>query len=339
MTKQRDLKTLIRQRMAATGEPYTLARGRVLAQRGAVAEAPAVDVPQLEPVLPEAPVGSGPRRVQAAVLKAMTTNARVRILGDEREVTLRSDVAYRLVPGHVLDVELEREWQHRGAAYASGRVLDARLDVRRLGLLPIPLHARGTERRTPLLAKDSHLDAGTKAYFREWFGPEIPVFAMDEVAYVHPEDTREDRYDDEDVVSVAVALRSGGDVDGARRMLMDAVATELRFLDAHAHLGNLEFDRDPKTALRHYEVGVAIGDLSVGPEFRGILPWSILENRAYLRCLHGQGLALWKLGRLGDAESVMRRMLRLNPNDNQGARICLSDLRRGQSYELATADA
>lgn len=336
MTKQRDLKSLIRARMAATGEPYTLARGKVLAQRATVAEAPRGAEPTSDAAPPDAP--SLPRRVRAVVLKAMTTNARVRIVGDQHEITLRTYVASRLVPGHVLDVELDKEWQYRGAAYASGRVIGSRLEVRALGIDPIPLHARGTERRSAIVSKDWDLDAVTKAYFREWFGAEVPVYAMDVLAYVHAEDRDTNKFDDDDVVSVSVELRQSGDLEGARRVLMDALASDLRFLDAYAHLGNLEFERDPKTALLHYEVGVGIGDLSVGPEFRGILPWSILENRAYLRCLHGYGLALWKLGRLSEAESVMRRMLRLNPNDNQGARICLADLRRGTSYDVATAD-
>lgn len=39
---------------------------------------------------------------------------------------------------------------------------------------------------------------------------------------------------------------------------------DLRCLDAHAHLGNLAFDHWPQEALRHYAVGLRIGELSVG---------------------------------------------------------------------------
>jgi hypothetical protein len=78
-------------------------------------------------------------------------------------------------------------------------------------------------------------------------------------------------------------------------ILMNLLAQDLRCLDAHAHLGNREFDYRPEKALRHYDTGRAIGDLTLGPTFRGALPWGLIDNRPYLRCLHGKGLALWRL--------------------------------------------
>jgi Uma2 family endonuclease len=37
----------------------------------------------------------------------------------------------------------------------------------------------------------------------------------------------------------------------AREILMNLLAQDLRCLDAHAHLGNFEFERRPRHALRH----------------------------------------------------------------------------------------
>jgi hypothetical protein len=50
-------------------------------------------------------------------------------------------------------------------------------------------------------------------------------------------------------------------------------------LDAHAHLGNLEFKHGLKQAVRHYEMGVSIGALSLGTSFDGALPWGHIDNR------------------------------------------------------------
>ncbi len=36
---------------------------------------------------------------------------------------------------------------------------------------------------------------------------------------------------------------------------------------AHSHLGTLAFQRSPGEALRHYRVGVRIGESSLGPQF------------------------------------------------------------------------
>lgn len=98
---------------------------------------------------------------------------------------------------------------------------------------------------------------------------------------------------------------------------------DLRVLDAHAGLGNIAFDRSPKLALVHYEMGVRIGELSLPADFDGLLVWGRLHNRAFLRCMHGYGLCLWRLGDFAAAKAVFERMLSFNPND----------VRHGRSWE------
>ena len=39
--------------------------------------------------------------------------------------------------------------------------------------------------------------------------------------------------------------------------------------------------------------------------------------------LHGYGIALWRLRRFKEAEEIFRRMLMLNPPDNQGVRFLI----------------
>ena len=48
--------------------------------------------------------------------------------------------------------------------------------------------------------------------------------------------------------------KDAGDTQGARNILVELCYSDLRCLDAHAHLGNLVFDHWPKDAIRHYEV-------------------------------------------------------------------------------------
>jgi len=127
--------------------------------------------------------------------------------------------------------------------------------------------------------------------------------------------------------------KDAGDREGAHKILMDLCQADLRCLDAHAHLGNLSFDWRPKDAIRHYEVGVRIGELSLGADFDGLLPWSWIDNRPFLRCLHGFGLCLWRLGRFEEAGRVFDRMLWLNPSDNQGARCLIGHVRARAPWE------
>ena len=108
---------------------------------------------------------------------------------------------------------------------------------------------------------------------------------------------------------------------------MELCQADLRCLDAHAHLGNLEFDDHAADAIRHYDVGLRIGELSLPEAFDGLLPWGFIDNRPFLRCLHGFGLCAWRLGRFDEAERVFRRMLWLNPADNQEVRFLIDAVR------------
>lgn len=99
----------------------------------------------------------------------------------------------------------------------------------------------------------------------------------------------------------------------------------------------LVFDHTPAGALRHYEVGVRIGQLSLGEGFNGVLSWGRVDNRPFLRCLKGYGLCLWRLGRRDEAARVFHRILCMNPADNQGIRFLLPAVRDGLPWEECTS--
>ncbi len=156
-----------------------------------------------------------------------------------------------------------------------------------------------------------------------------PLFEMEQVLpgmdWEDPEST--------DPIDESNDLKAAGDMQGARKTLMGLAEADVRCLDAHAHLGNLVFDHFPAEAMRHYEVGVRIGELSLGDGFSGVLLWGLIDNRPFLRCLHGYGLCLWRLGRTDEAIAVFSRMLWLNPSDNQGVRFLIQWARAGKTWE------
>ena len=61
--------------------------------------------------------------------------------------------------------------------------------------------------------------------------------------------------------------------------------------------------------------GQSIGELSLGKSFNGVLPWGRINNRPFLRCMHGYGLSLWRLGLSEETRKIFERMLWLNPTD------------------------
>jgi tetratricopeptide (TPR) repeat protein len=137
----------------------------------------------------------------------------------------------------------------------------------------------------------------------------------------------------EDPILEATELHGRAERDEARGLLVKLLSEEPRCLDAYAHLGAFAYDYSASLALPHYEAGVAIGERSLPVGFDGVLPWGWIENRPFMRCLHGYGLCLWRLGRFAEAETVFTTLLWLNPGDNQGARELVETVRAQSKWE------
>jgi tetratricopeptide (TPR) repeat protein len=273
----------------------------------------------------------GQSTLDLALLAVRASNARCLLPGTDRELTLRSVDLWDRVPGEIVTVKVGKAWRYKRHVYVSGAIEQARLDVPALGLPPLALADRGSW-------EPSQYDWGeVEGEPEAWAVPLLekgsrPWFEMEEVL-----PGADPTNPDWDPILEAVELNEGGAAGEARDLLMDLLERDLRCLDAHAHLGNLEFEHDPKKALRHYEVGVRIGELTLGAGFEGVLAWGMIRNRPFLRCLHGHGVGLWRLGRLEEARRIFERLLWLNPPDNQGARFVLEDLRAGRSWEECSA--
>lgn len=266
------------------------------------------------------------RPLDLVVLALASSSIRCRVLGSEREITLRTAVRWE-VPGEIVAVLPSKQWTHAGHPYLSGKVQSSRLDVQALGLAPLGLEPEGDwdpeeeywgEEGEPLAA---------------WAEPIVgrgkrPAFEMEQVIPgAEPGDL------EMDPIIAASELNAAGERGAAEDVLMKLLVRDLRCLDAHAHLGNFAFERQPKQALRHYRVGAGIGALGLGPDFEGVLPWGLTDNRPFLRCLHGVGLCCWRLGEMEEAAKIFRRMLWLNPSDNQGARFNLANVEAGVTWE------
>ena len=261
------------------------------------------------------------KKIDLVALAVRANVVSCRIRGTERVLSLRTGF-FEGVPGEIITVVPSKIWRYAGHPYLSGEITAWRIDIPALGLTPLALEEKGTWN------PNDH-DWGEPA--EPWARPLIkqgprPVYRME---LVLPGWDFEDPHTDP--IITAVDLKDAGDDKKAHRTLMNLLAADLRCLDAHAHLGNFAF-RDPDSAVRHYDMGVKIGQLSLGKDFAGLLPWGFIENRPFLRCLHGLGLCLWRLGRLREAEKVFTRMLWLNPDDSQGVRFELSDVRRGEPW-------
>jgi hypothetical protein len=269
--------------------------------------------------------------VDLIVLACKSNAIRCRLLDTGREVTLRTAVRDE-VPGSIITVTPTKQWTHARHPYLSGTITGTRYDARELGLTSLVLHEQGE------WDPDDEYWGEEGEPIEAWAKPIIqrgkrPMFELEQILPgADPDDF------DSDPILEASELRAAGDVRGAYDLLMKLLAQDLRCLDAHAHLGNLELERNPELALRHYEMGTSIGGLTLGKDFDGVLAWGLIDNRPFLRCLHGVGLCAWRLGDVRAAKAVFTKMLWLNPRDNQGARFNLAAVDAGKTWEEMEGD-
>lgn len=266
--------------------------------------------------------------VELIVLARKSNALRCRLAGSAREVTLRTAVRDE-VQGAIITVKPARQWTHARHPYLSGQVSAIRVDAAALGLVPLALRDEGEW--DP--AQEYWGEDGDP--IDDWAKPIIarglrPMYELEQVL------PGADPHGDSDPIIDASELRAAGDVGAAIDLVESLLAKDLRCLDAHAHLGNFVFDHLPRQALRHYEVGAAIGALSLPDGFDGVLAWGLVDNRPYLRCLHGLGLCMWRLGRPREAAGVFNRMLWLNPGDHQGVRFELAAIEAGKAWQELT---
>jgi tetratricopeptide (TPR) repeat protein len=265
--------------------------------------------------------------VELIALSVKGQTVRCRLLRGDRIITLRASLLWEVVPGAIVTLMPRKQWRYAGHPYLSGEIQSTRIDVKALDLVPLSLENIGMWE-----PKQEYWGEEDEAV-EEWalpiiaYGPR-PMFEMEQVL---PGEDPDDPFNDP--ITRSNDLKDAGQEADAVRILMELCEADLRCLDAHSHLGNLRFDRWPQDAIRYYEVGLRIGELSLGEGFAGVLPWGLIDNRPFLRCMHGYGLCLWRLGRFDEAARVFDRMLWLNPSDNQGVRFLIDEVKAKTAWK------
>ncbi|MFC1982358.1 tetratricopeptide repeat protein [Chloroflexota bacterium] len=115
-----------------------------------------------------------------------------------------------------------------------------------------------------------------------------------------------------------------GNLDDAERIFRAVLAQMPNHIDAIHHLALVLSKRGMLTEARDlWEQNSRIGHKAFPQDFklgRDRREWGWLENRPFLRCLHGLALVRYDDGEIEEALGLFQELLSLNPNDNQGVR-------------------
>ena len=155
------------------------------------------------------------------------------------------------------------------------------------------------------------------------------------------QDTKDEIYE---LFEMALDLMEESKFGSAKSTLKKVLKLNPDHIDAIHHLAIIEDRKKNKDSSRKlWKRGVEIGHSVIPEEFkRGIskIPWSYLENRPFLRCLHGHAFALHVEGKNEESITVFQEILDYNPDDNQGVRDILMEMyfeegRYSDAMELA----
>jgi tetratricopeptide (TPR) repeat protein len=238
------------------------------------------------------------------------------------------------VEGEIITLMPAKIWQMHHSIHLTGTILNRRLDVPSLHLAPLQLRYRG-----PANLREIKSFATKGNPFQKYYQPILDLGARHEFEMEQVIPFEDPEAWDMDPITEAAAAYEDGDHQDALKIIKKLLHEDLRCIDAHAHLGNWEFStydtphpRSEDMARRHYEAGVAIAESSFPQPFKDLLPYYNIDNRPYLRCLHGYGLCLWRAGKVIEAQAVFKKLLQLNPYDQQGARFLLASIDAGETW-------
>jgi hypothetical protein len=268
---------------------------------------------------------------QVVVFAVRRSQAACRFLRSGEDASLRMSTSElgQIIPGEVLTIAVRKRWTYGARLHVSAKLVSHAFDVHRLQIDPLGLEHQGEF--DPREAIDEQREGSEEPYIPDCYLPILaagvrPEFEMDQVI------PGCDVAGDDDPVVEAAEAANRGDFAEAERILMDLLAEDIRCVDAFAHLGYMHLDKDAETALRYYRAGAEIAELSFPPGFNGVLSWGHVDNRPYLRCLHGAGLCQWRVGRLEEAQETFERLLWLDPRDSQGATVLIESVRAGELW-------
>jgi len=107
------------------------------------------------------------------------------------------------------------------------------------------------------------------------------------------------------------------------------------YIDSFNGLGSMAFEEgDLAKAKEYYQKAVDLISNYLGKDWqKKKLEWKIIENRPYLRALHGLCLVEWRNKNFKEAGKLAELLLKICSNDNLGLRFIIDEIKQEKEWK------
>lgn len=115
--------------------------------------------------------------------------------------------------------------------------------------------------------------------------------------------------------------------------LKEMIDEDPDFFDSYITLADLYYhngwNKEGKKLLKEAQERAMMRIADAKGNWPKSMEWGFLENRHLMRAIERYGVLCWELEKIDEALDIFRRLLRMNPRDNQGARHNILAIRLG----------
>ena len=127
------------------------------------------------------------------------------------------------------------------------------------------------------------------------------------------------------------AALQGGKLSEAEESFLGVLVAAPNHVDALNGLGTVYFhEKRLDEAQSCHEKALTHALAFYGGKKPDHVDWDAPHDRGLIRAMHGLALVSFRRGDLKDAEKRFRDLIKLNPKDNTGAKMLLSDIHKGR---------
>jgi len=132
-------------------------------------------------------------------------------------------------------------------------------------------------------------------------------------------------------------IYNGRNTKSIKKRLKELIKKDPNFLDPYLFLYELlqyenKFSQAEKLLDEAYKRAIRL-ITDEKSEWPDILEWGWLQNRHIIRTIINKAVSLWEENKTEEALTLLRKLLKTNPNDNPGVRYYILAIRMGMSLE------